>query len=340
MKRITSIDVARAAGVSQPTVSRALRNLSGASPATRDRVLAVAADLGYVPIDSGRAMATRRSRRIAVVSEDLTNPYYPELFEPIRQRLADHDLQAVVVSHTERGASGVDLFVDGSYDGVILTTTLRGSALPHDLRRRGIPHVLVNRLVDHPESTSCAVDNADGMRLIADLVADLGHVEVAMLAGPVETSTGKERSDAVRLALHSRGVRMRRDRIRRVDFDHDAAEAAALDLLSGSPPPTAVICGNDVIALGALSAAASLGLRVPDDLSVTGFDDIRPAGWPLVGLTTVRCDLVELGRLAVELLMDDLDGGRATQKHLRVPVSLVRRRTHGPPAVRSAPGQP
>lgn len=133
---------------------------------------------------------------------------------------------------------------------------------------------------------------------------------------------------------------MRRDRIRRVDFDHDAAEAAALDLLSGSPPPTAVICGNDVIALGALSAAASLGLRVPDDLTVTGFDDIRPAGWPLVGLTTVRCDLVELGRLAVDLLMDDLDGGRATRRHLRVPVSLVRRRTHGPPAVRGAPGQP
>ena len=106
-KTITSFDVARLAGVSQPTVSRALRNMPGSSPETRQRVRDAAAALAYVPSEFGRALATRSSHRIAVIAEELTNPYYPELVEPIRQELANHGLRAVVITHTERGAVGL-----------------------------------------------------------------------------------------------------------------------------------------------------------------------------------------------------------------------------------------
>jgi len=331
VKKVTSFDVARLAGVSQPTVSRTLRNLPGASAQTRARVLAAAAELAYIPSESGRALSTRSTRRIAVVSEELTNPYYPELVEPIRRHLHAHDLRTVVVTHAERGQVDLDVLADGSYDGVVLTTTLRHSSLPRDLTERGIPHVLVNRVLDQPESPSCAIDNAAGARMVANLLADLGHREIASLQGPVAASTGRERAEALRAALRARGIRIPRHRVRRVAFDHDASLAAALELLGGPDPPTAMACGNDMIAIGALSAAATLGLGVPDQLTVIGFDDIRAAGWPLIGLTTVHCNLEALARTGVELLRAAMANTGTAAAVSRIPVRLVRRRTHAEP---------
>ncbi|GAA3543986.1 LacI family DNA-binding transcriptional regulator [Amycolatopsis ultiminotia] len=330
MKKVTSHDVARLAGVSQPTVSRALRNLPGTSPETRQKVLDAALELSYVPSDSARALSTTQSRRVAVVSEELTNPYYPELVEPIRRRLAEAGLRTVVVTDSEHRAVGPEVLADGSYDGVILTTTLRTSALPRDLTERGIPHVLVNRVLDHPESPSCSVDNSAGARAVVELLAGLGHRHVGLVQGPVATSTGRERADALRKALRARGVRVRRDELVRTAFDHDAGRAAAGELLDRAERPTAIVGGNDVIALGVLSAARERGLRVPEDLTVAGFDDIPMAGWPLVGLTTVRCDLERLAHTAVELLQDAMTTPAPPPVERRIPVSLVLRGTHGP----------
>lgn len=330
VKRVTSFDVAKLAGVSQPTVSRALRNLPGTSPQTRQKVLAAATQLTYIPSDSARSLSTTRSRRIAVVSEELTNPYYPELVEPLRRHLAEHDLRTVVITDSEHHEVGTQILADGSYDGVILTTTLRTSALPRDLTERGIPHVLTNRVLDHPESPSCSVDNASGARAIAELLAELGHRRVAMVQGPVSTSTGRERATALSDALRKRGLHVRRDQKRRTTFDHDTAQTVAGELLDHPDPPTAVVGGNDVIAFGILSAARERGLRVPEDLTVIGFDDIPMAGWPFVSLTTVHCDLEELARVSVELLQQAMASPEPMVTELRVPVSLVLRGTHGP----------
>ena len=329
VKKVTSFDVAKLAGVSQPTVSRALRNLPGTSPDTRQKVLRAAEQLAYVPSDSARSLSTTRTRRIAVVSEELTNPYYPELVEPLRRHLADRGLRTVVVTATEHRQVGPEVLADGSYDGVVLTTTLRGSALPRDLTERGIPHVLTNRVLDHPESPSCTVDNAFGARAIADLLVELGHRRIAAVQGPVTTSTGRERAKALGEALRERGVPVRRDRTRRTTFDHDTGRAAAGELLDRPDRPTAIVGGNDVIALGVLSAARERGVRVPEDLTVIGFDDIPMAGWPLIGLTTVRCDLDELARVSVDLLSQAMATSAPLAVERRVPVELIRRGTHG-----------
>jgi DNA-binding LacI/PurR family transcriptional regulator len=328
---VTSFDVARRAGVSQPTVSRALRNLPGASSQTRQRVLDAARELSYIPSESGRVLSTRSTRRVAVVSEQLTNPYYPELVEPLRRHLAEHDLRMVVVTASEHRSVGLEVLADGSYDGVVLTTTERNSTLPRDLTERGVPHVLVNRVLDRPESPSCAVDNVGGARLVADLLIALGHRDVASIQGPTVTSTGRERAEAFRIRLRTGGVALPRNRVRRVDFSHDAGMAAALDLLDSARPPTAIACGNDVIALGALSAARRLRVRVPEDVSILGFDDIPIAGWPLVSLTTVHCDLDALARTAVGMLVGEIAEPRAAALTVhREPVHLVHRGTHGP----------
>ncbi len=332
-KRVTGHDVARLAGVTQATVSRALRNLLGTAPETRDRVLRAAAELAYIPSDNARSLSNARTRRVAVVSDALTNPYYPQLVEPIRRRLAERDLQMVLVTDTGREADrrvGLEVLADGSYDGVILTTTLRSSTLPRDLTERAIPHVLVNRVLDVPESPGCTVDNAGGVAQVADLLARLGHRRVAAVHGPTDTSTGRERALSLRTGLRRRGLPLPRAMVRRSAFDHDAAMTAAAGLLDGPDRPTAIVAANDVIALGILSAARAAGLRGPEDLTVIGFDDIPMAGWPLVGLTTVRCDLDTLARMSVDLLTRQFAGEPVAPVTLRIPVSLVERRTHGP----------
>lgn len=328
VKKITSFDVARRAGVSQPTVSRTLRNLPGASPETRRRVLAAAQALSYIPSDSGRVLSTRSTRRIAVVSEELTNPFYPELVQPLGRFLAAHNLRAVLITDTDRHGVSADALADDSYDGVILTTTTRRSTLPRDLTERGLPHILMNRILDEAESPSCGVDNADGARQIAYLLAGLGHRRVASIQGPVDTSTGKQRSEALRASLRQHGIALPRVMVRRVPFDHDAGFRAAIELLQQVVPPTAIVCGNDVLAIGALSAARSAGIRVPEDVTVIGFDDIRLASWPLIDLTTVHCDLTALAQTAVLMLLRQIADPTQPVATLRLPVSLILRGTH------------
>lgn len=339
-RKVTGFDVARKAGVTQPTVSRALRNLPGVSPQTRDRVLAAARELSYVPSDMGRALSTQVSRRVAVVAPELDNPYYPQLVEPLRRELARCGMRTVLVTGENRDATGEEAeailgeLTDGSYDGVVLTATRRRSTLPRDLTERGIPHVLCNRLLDVPESPGVAIDNAHGAGLVADLLRELGHTTVGMVAGPVDTSTGRERADGLRRRLRAHGVRLRRDHVRRCEFDHDAALVAGRDLLSCRDAPGAVVCGNDVIALGVLSAAAELGIEVPRSLTVLGFDDIPMAGWPLVNLTTVRCDLQLLATRSVELLMDRIADPASLPRVVRIRPELVLRGSHGVAQVR------
>ena len=231
--------------------------------------------------------------------------------------------------------SGYDELADGSYDGAVLTTTRRRSSLPRDLSERGIPHVLVNRTLDDPESPSCEVDNAAGARAVAALLADLGHWRIGSIQGPVETSTGRDRALALRLGLRNAGISLPRSLVRRVSFTHDAGYSAAHELLAHDERPTAIACGNDVIALGVLSAARSLALRVPEDLTVIGFDDIPAAAWALADLTTVHCDLRMLAETAVELLLAEMRSpGQVPIVH-RQAVRLVLRATHGPATIRS-----
>ena len=205
-----------------------------------------------------------------------------------------------------RAGVTVDDLGDGSYDGVILMTTLRTSRLPRDLTERSVPHVLVNRVLDHPESPSCTVDNAAGAVAVSSLVAELGHRRVAAIHGPVATSTGRERALWLRRGLRQRGIALPRKLVRRASFGHDAGMAAAHSLLDESPRPTAIVCANDVLALGALSAARQRGLGVPEDLTIVGFDDIAVAGWPIADLTTVKVDLDLLAETAVEMLLEEI----------------------------------
>jgi DNA-binding LacI/PurR family transcriptional regulator len=329
--KITSHDVAQLAGVSQSTVSRALRGEPGPSDATRERVRHAAATLDYVPIESGRSLSTRSTRRIGIVAADLTNPFYPELVEPARVELHRLGYRTLLIPDLTDPPADIERLVDGSLDGVMLTTTALGSPLPHALLSRGVPFVLVNREVDDIPADICVVDNRAGARQVAHLLAQLGHRHVGAVFGPSDTSTGRDREAGFRTGLAEREIELRPPNVRRGPFAYRTGHEATTELLGQPHPPTAIFCGNDVIALGACNAAARLGLQPGADVTIAGFDDIAMAAWDLFGLTTVRCDRPEMTRVAVDLLVQRIgEPDRPTQRIVLQP-DVVLRSTHGPP---------
>jgi len=325
----TSHDVARLAGVSQPTVSRALRDQRGVSASTRRRVREAARALGYVPIQSGRALSTQTTGRIGIVSAELSNPFYPTLIEPIHDRLADAGFRTILV--TDRGDVPVELepLVDGSLDGIIITTCERSSTLPGELARRGVPFVLLNRVVDTVDADRCVVDNTAGAALVADFLVDLGHTDIAAVFGPAETSTGLERARGFAQRLADHGMTLPTRLIHEGPFTPRTGTEAFNAFVQHRP--TAVFCANDVIAFGVLNAARTAGVRIPDELTVVGFDDIPMASWEVLNLTTIRSDLNELASAAVALLIRRMETPESPRESVVLRPELIARGTHGPP---------
>jgi LacI family transcriptional regulator len=331
----TSHDVARLAGVSQPTVSRALRDDPRLSEETRQRVRDAAQELHYVTSQRGRSLATRSTGQIGIVVSDLGNSFYLEVLAELHDVLRRAGFRMLVLTPDSHDRVSLEQLADGSLDGVILTTTLRDSTLPQDLAGRGFPFVLLNREVDNCPADACVVDNHEGAGLVARELLELGHTEIAAIFGPDTTSTGHDRELGFRAVLTEAGVDLPQDRWRRCAFDFSAGHEAALDLLAAAKTaPTAIFCGNDIIALGAYNALHGRGFRIPGDISLIGFDDVLLADWEVFQLTTVRQDIPRMVNIATELLLARLNaeaGAAPEPRRVVLTPTLVRRGTHGPP---------
>lgn len=324
----TSHDVARLAGVSQPTVSRALRNQQGVAPDTRRRIEEAAAALGYVPSQLGRGLATRVTRRIGIVAAELTNPFYPHLVEPLHDRFERAGYRSVLFAEREDNHVAFADLVDGLLDAVVLTTTVLGSPLPRELTQRGLPFVFLNRDGGDVAADAVVMDNALGARLVADLLVDSGHRRIGAVFGPRTTSTGREREAGFRGQLATHGLDLPSRATVSGPFSFAAGRAGIRALLSSEDRPSAIFCANDVLALGALDETTRMGLRVPQDVSIIGFDDITMAGWERFSLTTVHSDLAGLAGVAADLLLERIaDPDRAPCRVIQRP-ELVLRGSH------------
>lgn len=332
---VSSKDVARLAGVSQPTVSRALRGDSRLTDATKRKVRSAAEQLGYSPNAFGRALATGRSTRVGLLVTDLDNQFYTNVIAAIHEELAKTGNELILVTEAS-GTDGIEARVASlGLGGVILATTTTTSHLPIRLSDRSIPFVYFNRVSELVTADSVQVDPSVGIVELADAVADLGHRRVGAVLGPSDTSTGVAREAALRQALSSHGLALHDALTRRGDFSTRSGQLLAGELLDGDGRPTVIICGNDVVALGALNAAAERGLRVPQDVSIVGFDDLPTAGWPIIQLATVHYDLEGMARAAARAIVRRMDrgavsGGEGDEPELVVfPSSLVHRRSLG-----------
>lgn len=329
---VTSHDVARLAGVSQPTVSRALRDNPKVSEETKQRVRDAARALGYVPSEAGRALSSGRTRRIGLLLTDLENQFYPYVIAPMHRELQGLGYQLVLQTETSDTGQVTERLLANGLDGVLLATTTMDSLLPARLRERGIPFVYFNRVSDSVDADRAVVDSSGGLREAADTIVALGHRRVGGIFGPRNTSTGQLREAALRHALeeHEVGIGMRYSHWG--PFDFATGYEGASRLLDQAKPPTVIVCGNDVVALGALNAARVLGLSVPGQLSIVGFDDLPVASWPIVQLTTVAFDLDAMARAAASLLVERLESDPDRPFQVKAfPSRLVQRETLAPP---------
>ncbi|MGW4057719.1 LacI family DNA-binding transcriptional regulator [Amycolatopsis sp. NPDC004747] len=330
-------DVAERAGVHAATASRALNPATRGMVNTRtaNRVLEAARTLGYAPNSAARSLRTRTSSVAGVIIPDLRNPVFPPIVRGIEDELREAGYMALVGNtdgDPERERELVTAMRGRQTDGFILATSRRGDTV----RTEGgvpVPTVLVNRRTDAGDIPSVTADNAAGVHLLVRHLAGLGHTRIGHVAGPRELSTGWERYRAFLDATTSLGLNAGSEPVEFAEaFTEAAGHAAAARLFAAHPELTAVLAGNDLLALGCYSALAELGRSVPGDVSVTGFNDMPFVDRQRPALTTVRIPHYDIGREAARLLLERIGSPAAPAKRVVLPVELVSRDSTGPVA--------
>jgi len=328
---VTSHQVARLAGVSQPTVSRALRDSTKVSEDTKRRVREAALALGYVPSATGRALSVGRSHRLGLLVTDLENQFYPHVIASMHDALEELGYQLILITESSDAGPVADRVVANGLDGVLLATTTLDSVLPVRLRDREIPFVYFNRTASAVEADSVTVDPRVGMTALVGQLVGLGHRRVAAIFGPPDTSTGESRETCFRGLLAESAISIPAEATLHGPFDFDTGHTGTRQLLAADERPTVIVCGNDVVALGALNAAAELGIAIPDEVSIVGFDDLPTSSWALIQLTTVAFDLDAMSREAARLLVARVEGPEDDPyQHVVYPTEFRARRTLGP----------
>ncbi len=325
-KQITSIDVAELAGVSQPTVSRAFDPDSPVSSATRSRVLAAAAELGYTPNVIARSLKSRSTNIVGIIMANLTPSFfYPTVLEKFTQQLQELGKQVLLFgAPPDRSVDEILPQVLGyQVDSLIIASTTPGEAIIEECARIGTPVILFNRFAPQTQANVVCCDNEDGGRQVANALLDAGHQRIAYLAGTSNTATNLMREKGFVGQLQARGYS---DYLREEgSYAYENGRFAARRLLDRDDPPDAIFCAADVLALGVLDVARyELGIRVPEELSVIGFDDIPMASWPAYNLTTIRQPVDEMIDTAVQLISDRKSGAPAGNTHL-LPGELITR---------------
>lgn len=323
--------------MSKSLVSLALQNAPRVAPETRDAILAAAEELGYRRNAAAHALVARRTRTIGVFVLDLHNPITADVLDAVQAEARRRDYRTIVVVGSEDAAAEraeLEKLLEFRVEGIIaLGHRLPGGA--QEAISADCPAVIIgseHRGIAHLGSMS--TDDVQGAALAVDHLVALGHERIAYLDGG-PSSVARDRRRGYRSAMRRHGLG---DHVTVVkgSFTDEGGYRAAAQALDLSDPPTALFVVNDLAAMGAMAAVADRGLSVPDDVSVVGYDGTRLSGIRPLALTTVGQPLDELGTRAAALLCGQLDGAVAAQTHVRLPPSLVVRRTSAPPR----PGRP
>ncbi|MDQ0393273.1 LacI family DNA-binding transcriptional regulator [Labrys monachus] len=327
--RITVKDLARQLGMSVSTVSRAFYDDAVIAPETREKVLRRAVEIGYQPNPLARGLITKSSRIVGLVVSDITNPFYPEVMVRLTEQFQaeDFNVMLVVASPTRNEEEAVRVLLSYHPDLVVMLATTLSSAASASCRKVGTPVVFFNRVGSDENSYAVTCDNVLGGRLIADHLIDRGHRRLGFVAGRPDASTNVDRWHGFQARCAERGVAPPAS-TGGVAFSYEAGFAGALDLLNREEKPTALFCANDILAIGAMDAARrGLGLSIPADLSVIGFDDIGMASWSSHALTTVRQPIARMIDRTTALALA-LARGNAVQPAVeRLPGELIDRNT-------------
>ncbi|MEM8851317.1 MAG: LacI family DNA-binding transcriptional regulator [Pseudomonadota bacterium] len=328
-------DVARLAGVSTATVSRCLNAPNRVLPATRERVLAAVATLGYAPNYSARALAARQTFTMGAIIPTMENAIFARGIQAFQEELGRHGYTLLIASSSYKEALEEEqirtLTARGS-DGLLLIGHHRHARVRAFLRERGIP-TLVAWAYDPAEERlpSMGFDNARVMASLARAVMARGHQRIGVISAETAANDrAKARIDGIRSAIAEAGLSEADLTIVETQYGFETGATAFRQLMDRSEPPTAIMCGNDVLAVGALRAAQRMGFDVPGDVSITGFDDIELATLVDPPLTTTHVPHREMGRRAAEMLVRMVADKHLSAESTELQVDIVLRDTLGP----------
>ncbi len=331
----TMKDVAERAGVSTATVSRALMNPEKVSAATRQRVEQAVIDVGYSPHALARNAKRSESRTILVIVPDICDPFFSEIIRGIETTAAQEGYLVLIgdcAHQNQQEKSFLNLMLTRQIDGMVLL----GSQLPFDTgveeQRNLPPMVMANEFAPELELPTVHIDNLTAAFEAVNHLYQLGHRRIACIAGPEQMPLSHYRLQGYIQSLRRNGLTVAPEYIVRGDFSFEAGAAALKQLMALPQPPDALFCHSDIMALGALSQAKAQGLRVPQDFSLVGFDDIELARYSDPQLTTVAQPRFAIGQEAMLLLLEQLqgknvsNGSRLLDSELKIRASSARRK--------------
>lgn len=328
-------DVAVLAEVSTATVSRVLNQPGAVTPRLRERVHAAVDTLGYVPHGPARALASRRSDTIGAVVPTIDNAIFARNIQSLQARLFESGRTLLLASsdyNYEREQREAQSLVERGIDGLVLVGETREPSIYRLLEKKRIPYVNTWFYREDSPHACVGFDNVQAAYQIGAYLLDIGHRRIAMVAGIRQgNDRAADRVQGVSAAMADRGIEFARGHL--VEHEYEIAEGrqAARRLLASPNRPTAIVCGNDVLAFGVLFECRARGVAVPREISITGFDDLDLAANLDPPLTTIRVPAAEMGRLSAEYLLAKLDGTPVPEK-TELQAVLVVRETTAPPA--------
>jgi LacI family transcriptional regulator len=334
-RNVTIKDVAREAGVSYSTVSRVINGYEHIKPDKRERVLAVMERLGYQVNLQARSLVMGRSNLVGMIVHDLGNPYTAQIVQAIDQALGRAEYNLVLYTTHQDKAKEADFvgnFTQRMVDGLLLLIPLEPESYLYKLRERAFPHIVIadTEKLD-PLSPMVGVTNWQGAYEATRYLIGLGHQRIGFISGHPAFLSAVERLDAYKAALADHGLPFDPDLVRPGAYLYRPGYEATNELLRLPNPPTAIFAANDLTAQGVYDAARALERRIPEQLSVIGYDDIPQAAYLHPPLTTVRQPLLEMGGAAAGLLLDLIDNPGQSPPSVLFEAALIVRESCQPP---------
>ncbi|MFE4705506.1 LacI family DNA-binding transcriptional regulator [Peribacillus simplex] len=336
MKRVTTEDVAKIAGVSQSTVSRVLNDYPYIKKNTRDKVLAVINELGFTRDEIARSLVEKRTKSIGLILGSISNPFFAETAEVIIERAQELKYDVIVYNtghKDENLEQAINLLIGKRVEGIILTSVSKNyTDKIKKLHDNGFPVLLYNSFLDIKDVNFIVMDNNKGARLAVQHLINLGHKKIAKISGPSKYLATYERTVGYKEELMENGYEIDEGLIFNSEFSYDKIYSFTKKLLKKKDRPTAIIAASDQMALAVLDAASSLNLKIPDDLSVVGFDNIRLSANEFIGLTTVSQQMDQMSLTALEKLIYLIENKEATSSSIQIFLKpeLMVRKTTGP----------
>ncbi len=332
----TIVDVAKAAGVSATTVSHVINGTRFVSEATVDRVRAAMAELNYRPNVIARSLRTRETRTVGLVVSDVTNPFFTSIVRTIEDEMLKVGYNIMLCDtdeKPEREETYLNLLVGKRVDGLIVAPSSGNADLLNDAIQQGTPIVLLDRYIQGVSADVVLSDNGEGAFDAVKYLAGLGHRRIGIVAGRLEVSTGADRLEGYERALSDHGIPVNQELVAIADFKRETAHEKARHMLSLERRPTALFVCNNVMTAGVMAAIRELRLRVPEDISVVGFDDSDWAALMNPSLTVVAQGIDELGQRAADLLLRRISRGPVKNpRRIMVKPRLIVRDSCAPPA--------